>query len=84
MKATEIVNHNGNEINVDWDVPQWLTYVDSDGIAYIVLSTGDHSEVLFTGTCLPNRSCKNGAHGKDWIKNKFSPIQESLTIKIAN
>jgi len=79
MKNTIIENTNTEPQGIDWDVPMWVTFED-----LIILTTGKHSKINFTGTCLPCQSYNDGHYMSDWGKSYFTPLKEPLTIKISN
>ena len=79
MKNTIIENTNTEQQGIDWDAPMWGTFED-----LIVLTTGEHSKISFTGTCLPCKSYDNGHYMGDWNKSCFTPLKRALTITISN
>ncbi len=49
MKDTKIIKSENTE-NINWDLEQWLISKDT---TFIILTTGNHKENTFEGTCLP-------------------------------
>lgn len=86
MKVIEIINNPVQEQQeIDWSVPMWVKSTNHEDL--IVMSVGgvvNNTKNQFTGTCLPCKLYPNGDYSHHWDKDKFKPLQGSLTIKISN
>lgn len=65
---------------IDWDTPQWVI---SD-MGNVVLTTGEHYGVNFTGTCLPCESYINGDCSENWDKRQFRRLDFDIPFTISN
>lgn len=66
---------------IDWERQQYLKHVYND---IVILSTGDHRNIAFSGMALPCDYHPYGLYSNDWDKSKFLPLKECLTLIISN
>lgn len=81
MKAIKIINET-KEVEIDWSKPQWVKR--KAGGDCIVLTTGEHGLVCFTGTAMPCLDFPDGDYSENWTKEYFTPLTGPTTIEISN
>jgi hypothetical protein len=69
-------------VEIDWSKPQWV--LSKNGSLVVVLTTGEHSSVNFTGTALPCEAYPNGDCSDTWVKHNFQPVQGEIPFIISN
>lgn len=80
MKDTKIIKSENNQ-EINWDLAQWLISKDKK---FIILTTGNHENGSFEGTCLPCHIHPKGHFHDVWGKEHFEPLLQDLTIVIGN
>lgn len=65
----------------DWDISALLV---SEHGKYVI-STGEHTELMFKGTCIYSDDVSEIGHvSYTWHKNHFKLVKEQITIKLSN
>lgn len=69
-------------VEIDWSKPQWV-----QSIAFpnrIVLTTGVHKKISFSGTIMPCDDYPIGEYTNDWAKDNFQVLEGEITFIISN
>lgn len=70
------------ETEIDWDKPQWVQSIERPD--KIVLTTINHAQESFSGTCMPCLDCPNGKFSHNWAKSAFRLLTDDIPFIISN
>ena len=77
MKKVKIPTNEG----IDWSKQQWVI---SEYGKEVVLTTGQHKDGTFTGTCMPCNEYPKGNISTFWMKSCFKPLTFDIPFTISN
>ena len=77
MKKVKIPTNEG----IDWSKKQWVINHET---SQVVLTTGENSDSLFTGTCMPCSKYPNGDFDNQWRKCRFQHLTFDIPFTISN
>lgn len=80
MKKLEIKQDTIHS-EIDWGKPQWVI---NETQTLVILTTGQHDGIMFSGTVMPCHDYPNGEYGEDWYKHIFIPITFDIQFTISN
>lgn len=80
MKA-QIVETKKVGRHFDWDTPALLV---SEHGKYVI-STGEHTELMFKGTCIYSDDASEVGHvSYTWHKDHFKQVKDQITLTLSN
>lgn len=73
------VNIQTAKTEINWNERQWVI---SDNC--VVLTTGEHCDNSFSGTCLPYEDYPKGHYTQFWDKTQFTLLTHDIPFTISN
>jgi hypothetical protein len=78
---TEIIGESTQEKEIDWDKKMIVvSSINGD----VILTTGEHNLTDFTGMRVFSKDYQTNDFDECWLKNRFKPVTETITIKFSN
>jgi hypothetical protein len=78
---TEIIGESTQEKEIDWNKKMVvISTLNGD----VVLTTGEHNTTDFTGMRIFSNDYRINDFDECWLKNRFKPVKDTITIKFSN